>query len=153
MRAARVAHLAIQLRWICKEWCRPRHVPNAGPDAGPNAGPDARCHISSAACYIRERIRFRTIAPGTHHILSHIVQSCDLNNIANAVAHADYSSCNDKMTNEICQPTCLTGYQTVTPASPIDRVRDQGQVSHVQAAHPTVHQEPNCFLPGNPRCK
>ena len=96
-----------------------------------------------------ERICFRTVAPTAHHILSLVVQSCDLDNIANAVAHADYSSCSNKMTNDICQPTCLTGYQTVTPASPIDRARDQGQLSHVQAAHP----EPACFCPGTPRCQ
>ena len=100
-----------------------------------------------------ERIRFRTVAPITHHMLPRIVQSCDLDNIANAVAHADYSSCNNKTTNQICQPTCLTGYQTVTPASPIVRVRDQGQVSLIQAAHPSVHSELTYFLPGNPRCK
>ena len=94
-----------------------------------------------------ERIRFRTVAPITHYPLSLIVQSCDLNNIANAVAHADYSSCNNKTTNEICQPTCLTGYHTVTPASPIVRVRDQDQVSLIQAAHPTVHLEPACLFP------
>lgn len=89
-----------------------------------------------------ERIRFRTVAPTAHHILSLVVQSCDLDNIANAVAHADYSSCSNKMTNDICQPTCLTGYQTVTPASPIDRARDQGQLSHVPRT---------ClFLPWNP---
>ena len=87
-----------------------------------------------------DRIRFRTVAPTAHHILSLAVQSCDLDNIANAVTHADYSSCSNMMTNDICQPTCLTGYQTVTPASPIDRVRDQSQISHVEAAHATLNR-------------
>ena len=43
-----------------------------------------------------------------------VANSCDIDKIANAAAHADYSSC-DKSGS--CTPTCKVGYDVTTPAS------------------------------------
>ena len=48
---------------------------------------------------------------------------CDVNVVANAVAGAEYSSCGaNKITAEVCIPSCLPGYGTTKPASTITLV-------------------------------
>ena len=51
--------------------------------------------------------------------------SCDIDDIANAVANADYSSCDQKTTGEDCTPVCRPGSEPITSASqPINLVCD-----------------------------
>ena len=44
---------------------------------------------------------------------------CDTDNIANAAAYADYSSCYNMTTGQQCTPTCITGSHVAHAASPI----------------------------------
>ena len=51
--------------------------------------------------------------------------TCDGDDIANAVAYADYSSCAGETSGGICNPFCIPGYRPVTNASkPINLVCD-----------------------------
>ena len=43
--------------------------------------------------------------------------SCDIDDITNAVASADYSSCDGKTSGEVCTPVCVPGTASVTNAS------------------------------------
>ena len=53
------------------------------------------------------------------------VYSCDIDDITNAVAFADYSSCDGKATGGICTPVCRPGTDRITNVSqPIHLVCD-----------------------------
>ena len=47
------------------------------------------------------------------------VNSCDVNNVINAVSGADYSDCDNKTTGQTCTPQCLPGYGMSTSPSAI----------------------------------
>ena len=51
--------------------------------------------------------------------------SCDIDDITNTVANADYSSCHGKTSGEVCAPVCVPGTEQITNASqPIHLVCD-----------------------------
>ena len=51
--------------------------------------------------------------------------SCDIDDITNAVAHADYSSCDGETSGEVCTPVCVPGTEQITNVSqPIHLVCD-----------------------------
>ena len=50
--------------------------------------------------------------------------TCDVNNIANAVTYADYSSCNGLATSATCTPGCDPGYRVTNAASSISLICD-----------------------------
>ena len=51
--------------------------------------------------------------------------SCDIDDITNAVAYADYSSCGGKTTGDVCTPVCSPGIRDITNVSrPIQLVCD-----------------------------
>ena len=53
--------------------------------------------------------------------------SCDMDGITNAVAYADYSSCDGKTTGEVCTPVCVPGTESILNVSqPIHLVCDDG---------------------------
>ena len=58
--------------------------------------------------------------------------SCDIDDIANAVAYADYSSCHGKTSGEVCTPVCSPGTDQITNVSqPIHLVCDaDGDFAH-----------------------
>ena len=54
-----------------------------------------------------------------------VAHSCDINDITNAVAFADYSSCGGQATGGVCTPMCRPGSEPITSASqPINLVCD-----------------------------
>ena len=87
--------------------------------------------LCTAACvegYTATQADLLLVCDGEGHFQSDAscqANSCDIDNIANAVAYADYSSCDQKTTGEDCTPMCHPGSEPITSASqPINLVCD-----------------------------
>ena len=87
--------------------------------------------LCTAACvegYTATQADLLLVCDGEGHFQSDAscqANSCDIDNIVNAVAYANYSSCRGKATGEVCTPVCVPGSEPVTSASqPIHLVCD-----------------------------